>query len=65
MSAPYFLMTSSGATVFPRLFDIALPWPSSTKPCVSTASYGAPPRMATPVRSDEWNQPRCWSEPSR
>ena len=27
--------------------------------------YGAPLRIATLVRSEEWNQPRCWSEPSR
>ena len=38
MSAPYFLMISSGATVFPRLFDIALPCPSRTNPWVSTAA---------------------------
>ena len=29
------------------------------------ARYGARPYIAHAVRSDEWNQPRCWSWPSR
>ena len=43
----------------------AYPFSSNTKPCVSTALYGATPCAATDVRSDDWNQPRCWSLPSR
>src|SRR6266511_3725471 len=35
------------------------------KPCVSTDLYGGRPRVPTASRSEEWNQPRCWSEPSR
>src|SRR3546814_12830582 len=44
---------------------ILRPWPSTTKPCVSSPLYGGWPYSMQPVSSDEWNQPRCWSEPSR
>ena len=36
-----------------------------TKPCVRMPSNGARPRVAQLSSSDDWNQPRCWSEPSR
>src|SRR2546426_2618223 len=29
-----------------------------------TALYGGAPRVPTDSRSEDWNQPRCWSEPS-
>ena len=32
---------------------------------MSTTSKGARPRVPQLSNSDEWNQPRCWSEPSR
>src|SRR5205823_7339892 len=35
------------------------------KPCVSTARYGALPRVPMPIIKADMNQPRCWSEPSR
>ena len=41
------------------------PAPSTTKPCVSKAAYGARPSIAQPVNNELWNQPRCWSEPSK
>ncbi len=65
MSAPDFLMMSSGETTLPSDLDILRPSPSTMKPCVSTASNGAAPYAPTLVSSDDWNQPRCWSEPSR
>src|SRR6185437_16533372 len=65
MSAPLCETTSCGATTLPKDFDILRPCSSSTKPCVSTASYGARPRVPQLSSNDEWNQPRCWSEPSR
>ena len=55
----------SGSTTLPRLFDILRPCPSSAKPWVRTASYGARPRVPQLSNSEDWNQPRCWSEPSR
>ena len=36
ISAPYFLMTSSGCMELPRDFDIFRPSPSTTKPLVTT-----------------------------
>src|SRR3954468_14287758 len=65
MSAPESFMTSCGAVTLPVDFDILRPCSSSTKPCVSTTSNGARPRVPQDSSSDEWNQPRCWSEPSR
>ena len=65
MSAPDCLMTSCGAMTLPSDFDILCPSSSSTKPCVSTMSNGARPRVPQLSRSEDWNQPRCWSEPSR
>src|SRR3954462_2356508 len=65
ISAPDCLMTSCGAVPLPSDFDILRPPSSSTKPCVSTTSNGARPRVPQLSSSDEWNQPRCWSEPSR
>ncbi len=40
MSAPYCRITSSGAVVLPRLFDIFSPSPSRVKPWVSTRLVG-------------------------
>ena len=34
-------------------------------PVISTALNGARPRVPQLSSSDDWNQPRCWSEPSR
>jgi hypothetical protein len=65
MSAPSVSETFCGAMTLPFDFDILRPLPSTTKPCVSSALYGARPSMAQPVSSEDWNQPRCWSEPSR
>ena len=65
MSAPDCLMTSCGNTWLPSDFDILRPSSASTKPCVSTTSNGARPRVPQLSKSEEWNQPRCWSEPSR
>ncbi|MNY19839.1 hypothetical protein D3C86_1532930 [compost metagenome] len=49
----------------PSDLDILRPFSSTTKPWVSRPRYGAWPSMAAPVSKEEWNQPRCWSEPSR
>ena len=65
MSAPEVLITSCGAVTLPTDFDIFCPFSSRQKPCVSTTSKGARPRVPELSISDEWNQPRCWSEPSR
>src|SRR6267378_3279519 len=65
MSAPDCLITSCGAVTLPCDFDILCPCSSSTKPCVSTTSKGARPRVPQLSSSEDWNQPRCWSEPSR
>ena len=46
-------------------FRNARPCSSRVKPAVATWEYGARPRRATEVSSEEWNQPRCWSPPSR
>src|SRR5438132_13387037 len=35
------------------------------KPWVSTVLYGAAPLPAIEINSEDWNQPRCWSLPSR
>ncbi len=32
---------------------------------MSTERYGGLSRVPTASSSEEWNQPRCWSEPSR
>jgi hypothetical protein len=58
-------MTCSGSTTLPMLLLILMPFSSSTNPCVSTFLYGATPSDATEVRRLLWNQPRCWSLPSR
>ena len=58
-------MTSCGAMVLPSDFDILRPSSSSVKPWVTTMSKGARPRVPQLSSSEEWNQPRCWSEPSR
>src|SRR3984957_3856346 len=65
MSAPDCAMTFCGSTVLPIDFDILRPFSSSVKPCVSTTSNGARPRVPQLSNSDDWNQPRCWSLPSR
>ena len=65
MSAPSVSEIFCGASVLPSDFDIFLPFSSTVKPCVSSALYGGAPFSIDEVSSDEWNQPRCWSEPSR
>src|SRR5271163_2167309 len=65
MSAPESLITSCGEVTLPSDFDILCPLSSSTKPWVNTASNGARPRVPQLSSSEDWNQPRCWSEPSR
>ena len=65
MSAPYLSLTSCGAVTLPSDFDILRPCSSSTKPSVTMALNGATPRVPTASSSEAWNQPRCWSEPSR
>src|SRR5262245_28162693 len=35
------------------------------KPCVSTVLNGGAPFPASDNKSEDWNQPRCWSLPSR
>ena len=65
ISAPYLSATSLGATPLPKLFDIFLPCPSVTNPCVNTSLYGAIPFIATLVNSEDWNHPLYWSFPSR
>src|SRR3546814_18378571 len=49
----------------PSDFDILRPCSSTVNPCVRHCLYGAALSIAMPVSSDDWNQPRCWSEPSR
>ncbi len=58
-------MMSCGKVWLPSDFDILRPFSSSVKPCVSTTSKGARPRVPQLSSSEDWNQPRCWSEPSR
>src|SRR4029079_9991645 len=65
MSAPDCLITACGAVTLPSDFDILRPFSSSTKPCVSTTSNGARPRVPQDSSKEDWNQPRCWSDPSR
>ncbi len=65
MSAPESLITAWGSAVLPFDFDIFSPFSSRVKPWVSTALNGARPRVPQASSSDDWNQPRCWSEPSR
>src|SRR5260370_18184133 len=65
MSAPDCAMTFCGSTVLPTDFDILRPFSSSVKPWVSTTSNRARPRVPQLSTSDDWNQPRCWSLPSR
>ncbi|MNT54283.1 hypothetical protein D3C86_1732460 [compost metagenome] len=65
ISAPILLEMSCGDTVLPTDLDILRPSPSTVKPWVSSALYGGLPYSIEAVSSDEWNQPRCWSEPSR
>ncbi|MNN47587.1 hypothetical protein D3C81_1620150 [compost metagenome] len=65
MSAPRVSLTFCGSMVLPSDLDILRPFSSTVKPCVSSSRYGAWLSMAQPVSSEEWNQPRCWSEPSR
>src|SRR6185503_7998354 len=64
-SAPSVLSTCCGAMTLPSDFDILRPCSSTVKPCVSTALYGERAYIAELVSSDDMNQPRCWSEPSR
>src|ERR1700675_1169230 len=64
-SAPYCSVAFTAEIVLPTDLDIFSPLSSTTNPCVSTVSNGARPVLPTEVRIDDWNQPRCWSEPSR
>src|SRR6476661_2463934 len=65
ISAPCFLMTSSGSIAFPSDLCIALPSPSSTQPLSAQDRYGAELFSPVPTSSELWNQPRYWSPPSR
>ena len=65
ISAPLSLITSCGRMVLPSDFDILRPSTSIRKPCVSTSRNGGRPRVPRPTSSELWNQPRCWSLPSR
>ena len=58
ISAPCFLMTSSGSIALPSDLCIALPSPSSTQPLSAHSRYGAPPFSPMPTSSELWNQPR-------
>ena len=58
-------MTSCGEMTLPIDFDILRPSRSIRKPCVSTSRNGGRPRVASATSSELWNQPRCWSLPSR
>ena len=51
--------------VLPSDFDIFRPSSSTKNPCVRTARNGGAPRVPRPTSSELWNQPRCWSLPSR
>jgi hypothetical protein len=59
------LMMVCGSTALPSDFDIFSPCSFKVKPWVTTALKGACPRVAHASSSEDWNQPRCWSEPSR
>ena len=65
MSAPWVFIRSLGEMQLPSDFDILRPSASTTKPWVRTVSKGARPRVPQLSSSELWNQPRCWSEPSR
>src|SRR3974390_2989678 len=71
MSAPHFLMYASEVWGFSYapcpclLLEIFSRSASTMKPWVSTVRYGAAPLPASDSNSDDWNQPRCWSEHSR
>src|SRR5215207_1934103 len=58
-------MISCGRITLPTDFDIFRPSRSIRNPCVSTSRNGGRPRVASPTSSELWNQPRCWSLPSR
>src|SRR3954465_15404195 len=64
-SAPYCSVALTARTTLPIDLDIFSPLSSTTKPWVRTFSNGAVPVVPTAVRIDDWNQPRCWSDPSR
>jgi hypothetical protein len=64
MSAPYCFITSCGAVTLPSDFDIFGP----ARPDEAVRQHrlvGRAPRVPQDSSSEEWNQPRCWSEPSR
>ncbi len=66
MSAPSVLTTFCGAITLPSDFDILRPFSSTVKPWVSTALVGRVPALRDSFpEANDWNQPRCWSEPSR
>ena len=65
MSAPEVFTTVSSGTMLPMDLDILLPFSSNRKPWVSTASNGARPRVPHDSSNEVWNQPRCWSDPSK
>src|SRR5678816_4240966 len=58
-------MTFFGSMMLPIDLDILMPFSSTVNPCVSTDLYGARAYSASDISNEEWNQPRCWSEPSR
>src|SRR5947199_10735901 len=49
----------------PRLLDSFSPASLTMKPCVSTVLNGGAPLPASEINREDWNQPRCWSLPSR
>ena len=53
IAAPDCFIISWGETTLPTLLDIFLPCPSSTKPCVKTASKGALPLVPQASSNDE------------
>ncbi len=65
ISPPMRSAMSTGSTPLPSDFDMARPCSSRVHPAVAQCEYGARPRSATDVSREEWNQPRCWSPPSR
>ena len=65
ISAPNVSQIFWGAITFPIDLDCLRPSSSTTNPCVRTDRYGGMPLIAMPVNSEDWNQPLCWSEPSR
>src|SRR4030042_2417524 len=58
-------MISWGGMRLPNDLAIFLPRPSTTKPWVSTLLKGGFPSTHIAGIKEDWNHPRCWSEPSK